>query len=517
MLLYVALSVTLAAAMSALVLLMGRRKLKAEEKRGASLERQVQDLERQATQLQTDQQFLVRFLREFPLVAHELHSGKVGRKIPTLLLNLVVRILEPAQAVVVLRRRATDNDPARRHKLVVAAVAPNSGAVEPGTEVTLGEGPIGFAAEVQRVMDRRDFDQQPPDERNAIRAASLPGFDPDLVAPLVSEEETMGVIAVQGVKRYSVDPRDVVRVIAQAGALAVRSHERLNAIKATASLDGLTGVFNKRFLTHRLSEEMQQALDEQRSLSLFLFDIDHFKHYNDRNGHVAGDKLLHALARLVQDNIRRDSLFGRFGGEEFVLVLPGSSKEQALAAAENVRRLIAAHPFPHASEQPLGCLSVSGGVATCPEDASEGTVLLQSADEALYAAKRGGRNRVRAYVPHYLGGDAQEPVEADEIPDEPDEPGDAGDDAKATRPMDAAHLPGPPSEHGVPAPAALLPRGPEVPLRTDGAPVGELVVWSDRADDRKPAEEATPDQPKARDEGKEEDPLTFGPAWIESS
>ncbi len=537
MLLYVALSVTLAAALTALILTMGRvgtvrRRLEGEQKRGASLERQMAGLERQVTQLQADQQFLVRFLREFPHVAHELHNGKVGRKIPNLLLNLVVRILEPAQAVVIVRRRSADGDPERRHKLVVAAAEPQDGGVAPGTEITLGEGPIGFAAEIQRVMDRRDFDQQPPDVKSALRAGSLPGFDPDFVAPLISEEETMGVLAIQGVKRYSVDPRDVLRVIALTGALAVRSHERLTAIKTTASLDGLTGIFNKRFLSHRLSEEVRGALDEHQSLSVFLFDIDNFKHYNDRNGHMAGDQLLRELARLVQANVRRDSLFGRFGGEEFILVLPGTGKEQALAAAENVRRLIAEHSFAHGSDQPLGCLSISGGVSTCPEDATESAALLKSADEALYAAKHGGRNRVERYVPRYLGGDAQEPVEPADIPEPPEDFGDDEDDAEATGPMDPALLPGAPPTHGAPAPSALLPRGgeaprpvpvsqrhaplPSPPLLSSGGEVRLLAAGSDElvaVDDHVlPADEAPPDPPEAP---KETDHLTFGPAWIE--
>jgi diguanylate cyclase (GGDEF)-like protein len=434
----VLLSAVLAAAVVWLLSWIGvaRHRLEAERERNAALEIEVAALQRQEAQLQTQQQFLVRFLRELPHFAHELHDGNVGRKIPKLVLSLIVRILEPAQAMVAVRRRPAEGEPERGRQLVVAAVFPERSAVTLGTEVVLGEGAIGFAAEVQRVMDRRDLDGQPPDVRVALRRGGLPGFEPDLVAPLVAEGVTVGAIAVQGLKRYTVDLRDILRVVAQTGAMAVRGLERLTAVKTTANVDSLTGIFNKGFLTHQLSEELKRARDSNRSLSVFMFDIDNFKHYNDHNGHVAGDQLLRTLARLVQDNVRRDSLFGRFGGEEFLLIMPGTGREKALAAAENIRGLLARHPFAHAAGQPLGCLSISGGVSTFPEDGTESSALVRSADEALYSAKHAGRNRVEGHVRHYLGEEAQEPVEPPEIPTHDEE-----DEAEATGPLDLRLIP----------------------------------------------------------------------------
>ena len=87
---------------------------------------------------------------------------------------------------------------------------------------------------------------------------------------------------------------------------------------------------------------------------MFLFDIDNFKNYNDTNGHLAGDKLLQELAGLVNDAVRKDDIFGRFGGEEFLLVLPHTNATQGMAAAEKIRSLLANHPFPFAEKQPLG-------------------------------------------------------------------------------------------------------------------------------------------------------------------
>jgi diguanylate cyclase (GGDEF)-like protein len=165
-------------------------------------------------------------------------------------------------------------------------------------------------------------------------------------------------------------------------------------------------VFNKKHMEQTLNELIYRAAcaayDQRegskggpaQSLSVYLFDIDNFKNYNDTNGHLAGDKLLQELAALVQNSVRKDDIFGRFGGEEFLLILPHTNAQQAMAAADKVRLAIANHPFAFAEKQPLKRVSVSGGVAEYPHDGLDAAGLLHKADEALYLAKEQGRNRV---------------------------------------------------------------------------------------------------------------------------
>jgi diguanylate cyclase (GGDEF)-like protein len=408
----VALACLAVGALLGLIVLASRqsRLKKVFEGRIAGRERELAAARRLAAQSEADRQVLARVVRELPHVAHELHAVRGGRQIPKLLLDAVVRLFEPTKAIVAIRRRPAESDPDRHMKLVVAATSPE-GYIVIGTEIPIGHGEIGYAAEVQRVMDRRDFESQPAPTRTRLRRETNEGCLPDIVAPMVFDEEVFGVIAIEGARRLS-EAKDALRLLGQVGAVSAHTQAKYTEMKTTANIDSLTGVFNKRYLTHRLAEELRRAHDEIRSVSVFIFDLDNFKHYNDRNGHVAGDHLLQRLAKLVLEIVRQDTVFGRYGGEEFLVIFPGAKRAQALAAAENVRSAVAAHEFPFGFDQPLGIISISGGVAECPVDGADATTLVRAADEALYQAKHSGRNRVMAYEPTYLGGeDAQLPVE----------------------------------------------------------------------------------------------------------
>ncbi len=375
--------------------------LRVEQSRRTSLEREVASLQRLATRLHEEHQFLTHFLTEFPHLARELHSGANERQIPAALLNILQRILEPKQAMVFLRRRPTTADPGRGTQLVLAAAAP-VGLAKVGTEVQVGCGEIGFVAEVQRAMTRADFEAQPPVTRARLRQQGMPGFEPHLVAPMVLGDETVGVLALSRPREEWPQAKGVLRVIAQVGALAIHDIDAFTRMKVSADVDGLTTLYNKRHMSQALAEALFEAQQKMQSLAVFLFDVDNFKNYNDVNGHVAGDTLLQLLARLVQENTRRDNLVGRFGGEEFLIIFKNATADQVLRAAENLRALVARHPFPFADKQPLGCLSISGGVAEYPKDAMDSNALLRTADAALYEAKRQGRNRVLAAKPQYL-------------------------------------------------------------------------------------------------------------------
>jgi two-component system cell cycle response regulator len=156
--------------------------------------------------------------------------------------------------------------------------------------------------------------------------------------------------------------------------------------------DGLTSIANVRCLNEFLEREFARSRRHGRELAVILFDIDHFKHINDTLGHLTGDYVLREMARLVDARVRRDELLARYGGEEFCLVLPETSLEGALGYAEIIRKCIEDHRF--VFDGAVIPVTISLGVATFSPDMSRPLDIIRAADEALYRAKRAGRNRV---------------------------------------------------------------------------------------------------------------------------
>jgi diguanylate cyclase (GGDEF)-like protein len=160
-----------------------------------------------------------------------------------------------------------------------------------------------------------------------------------------------------------------------------------------ASTDGLTGVYNHRTFQERLSQEIARADRYSRPLSVLMIDVDHFKVYNDTNGHPQGDIVLQDLARLLQEMSRTSDTIARWGGEEFAIILPETDSVGAQKIGQRLCEQVERYPFPGQDLMPGGTLTISIGVATYAA-ASSKEALLQGADTALYTAKREGRNRV---------------------------------------------------------------------------------------------------------------------------
>ncbi|MFH1479761.1 MAG: diguanylate cyclase [Pseudomonadota bacterium] len=161
----------------------------------------------------------------------------------------------------------------------------------------------------------------------------------------------------------------------------------------SALVDELTGLYNRRFFNQVIQREMEHAKRFDQPFSLLMLDVDHFKNYNDMFGHQAGDRALTELAEVLTRTARAIDHVVRYGGEEFALILPRADKTQALMAAERHRRAVEIHPFSDKEKLPSGNLTVTIGMATCPNDALDALDLIQRADEALYKGKETGRNR----------------------------------------------------------------------------------------------------------------------------
>jgi diguanylate cyclase (GGDEF)-like protein len=173
------------------------------------------------------------------------------------------------------------------------------------------------------------------------------------------------------------------------------------ALKELAMQDGLTGLASRRFFDQTIEQEFRRAARQGRPLSLIMIDLDHFKDYNDDLGHPAGDECLRAVGRVVQGCLRRPGdVAARYGGEEFAVILPDTDAASACALAETMRQAARALALKHARSR-LGVVTLSAGVASiAPRPGNPGwQILVQQADDALYAAKAGGRDMVKLYDP----------------------------------------------------------------------------------------------------------------------
>jgi len=170
-----------------------------------------------------------------------------------------------------------------------------------------------------------------------------------------------------------------------------RTKEELRQLAIT---DGLTGLYNYRYFKEQLLQELKRAQRYSLNTAVVMIDIDHFKQYNDKNGHPAGDVVLKDIARLLRDNIRNIDLAARYGGEEFSLILIETDKPSAKIVSEKIRKLVEDYGFAYESSQPDGKLTISTGVATFPEDGEDFDTLVSKADQRLYRAKEAGRNLI---------------------------------------------------------------------------------------------------------------------------
>jgi two-component system, cell cycle response regulator len=160
------------------------------------------------------------------------------------------------------------------------------------------------------------------------------------------------------------------------------------------TIDGLTQVFNRRYFEDTLDRELSRSRRYQRTLSLVMIDVDHFKKINDSWGHLAGDHVLKEVARLIGSRIRREDVLARYGGEEFALVLPEIDHRGALVMAEKARKLVEKQLFTF--DEVRIPVTISAGVASLQKKKDDGPELVRRADEKLYEAKKAGRNQVRS-------------------------------------------------------------------------------------------------------------------------
>jgi diguanylate cyclase (GGDEF)-like protein len=225
-----------------------------------------------------------------------------------------------------------------------------------------------------------------------------------MCVPMMAQGETIGMLYLQSSLRGRGQPEGVrgnlieseqrlAVTVAEQVAMALANLKLRETLRIQSIRDPLTGMFNRRFMEESLEREIRRMARKKGQLGIIMIDIDHFKQFNDTFGHAAGDILLRELGNLLKTNIRSEDIACRYGGEEFVLIIPEVSLELTCKRAEQLRE-----GFKHLNVQhggrTLGPITISLGVAMFPEHGSTGEALLRAADAALYRAKAEGRDRV---------------------------------------------------------------------------------------------------------------------------
>ncbi len=225
------------------------------------------------------------------------------------------------------------------------------------------------------------------------------------LVPLVSSDEGIGLL---GITRkgaaFSPLERDLLSSIGTQAMMALQKARLFARVQELATTDGLTGLLNRRHFEHSAIQELERACRYSHETTLLLLDIDYFKRINDRHGHEVGDDCLKRFSRLLVDELRRSDLVARFGGEEFIALLPETGLDRGMEVAERIRHALESLKIP--PKLAAGDLTISIGLSLAEDEAKDLETLVREADMALYEAKRQGRNRVVASKGLTGGGDA---------------------------------------------------------------------------------------------------------------
>ncbi|MCM8829239.1 MAG: sensor domain-containing diguanylate cyclase, partial [Candidatus Omnitrophica bacterium] len=229
-----------------------------------------------------------------------------------------------------------------------------------------------------------------------LREKNISSF---ILIPLKSKnDEISGVLGVfsKNNRNFSQKDLSLLRMISIPISLILENMELMEQTRVLSITDPLTHLYNRRHFQQCLEKILKGSGERKLSFSVAMCDIDNFKFYNDRNGHLAGDRVLRDIAGILHQNIKGLDIVARYGGEEFIMVFPETKKEIALKICDNIRRKVEEVEFTGEEFQPGGDLTISFGISEFPSDGNTADELIRKADMALYEAKKQGRNRVVA-------------------------------------------------------------------------------------------------------------------------
>lgn len=343
------------------------------------LESQKSGLNREISDLNQKINRYVYFLTKIPEAVMKINSNLSFDSLVPSIIRMVKELIDTNKIEVYIFNKETQS-----LKLVAAFGTSRKKSIT----VKFKEGVVGCAAEIGMIFTKKQLimsKQTTYDEKL------------EMAIPMRFANRLVGVIGIGRIKMRTLNEERFLAMIADIAAIAFNNCEHMDVTKEEAIKDELTGLYNRRHFFEKAHEAIQKSMNYDFPLSVFIFDIDNFKHYNDTNGHPQGDILLKELSSLLKKNIRSTNIVARYGGEEFIVLLQNTNKKNAMMYAENIRGVVESHPFPHRERQPFGFVSLSGGVAEFSLDGKSIHEVIKHADEALYQSKKSGKNRNTQY------------------------------------------------------------------------------------------------------------------------
>jgi diguanylate cyclase (GGDEF)-like protein len=270
---------------------------------------------------------------------------------------------------------------------------------DPYAEEIMAAGSSPFGMGISGLVAETRIPQLVNDAHLDPRAEQIPGTpdEPEsmLALPLLAREELKGVLVLSRIgdgARFGIQEFKLAIVFSELAALAIDNAEIRSRLEAEVVTDHLTALYNHRYFHERVAEELRRATRQRGRLGLVLFDLDDFKRINDSYGHLVGDQVLQGVASITRETCRAEDVICRFGGEEFAVILPGGSVQEARAMAERLRVAVRGVSFPT-----VGRVTISLGACEGPLHAASSRELIACADIALLEAKARGKDRVEVY------------------------------------------------------------------------------------------------------------------------
>lgn len=351
---------------------------------------ELEKLKKEVVVLNKERQRIIKELSSFQLIISEINSNPDLDRVLDLIIQKAIQIVEAERGSLMLF------DPQSEELYIKSSVGLSKRTIS-GVRIKPGEGIAGWVFKEGKPLLIKEGAKD-------LRFKKFEEIEVELKSiisvPLKIKNQAIGVINADNKREgdvFNTDDLQLLSAFANQVAIAIQNAQLHQEIKGLAITDGLTDLYNFRYLQERLEEETKRAQRFRRPLALIMADIDYFKEFNDTYGHPEGNKVLKVLANILKANVRGIDIVGRYGGEEFIIILPEADREEAQKIAERIRIKVEEYNFKN-KEDHLNNLNrkitLSLGVTSYFQESISPQNLIYKVDQALYQAKRKGRNRI---------------------------------------------------------------------------------------------------------------------------